>query len=267
MANSCVICGKDCSYFTFCRTCNTLKEEGKILKCKKCNTWHKIDLPCKCAPITKYDNAQQQTKSRKTYKSNSNNKYICKDNHTVDSKSERDIDNYLFQRNIKHTPHKEIYTDEGIAIHPDFYLDELDVYIEHWGFGKENVQYTRQNEKKKEYYRRSGLTLIYTYENPDAYNIESALDRKLKFYKKGQVNFEEDTEESGTNTVLTPQNKDINSNEGTKNSSTTNQPPSDMEEKQDNTTDEDFAENERHIPWLKIGIAAILIVIIYLLFF
>ena len=264
----CVICGKPSRYYyTLCRSCYDLQKEGKIVKCEKCNTLHKLESPCNCTPITKYDAPQQVIKTRKNYKNNTNNKYVCKDNHAVDSKSERDIDNYLFLRNIKHTPHKEIYTDEGIPIHPDFYLDDLDVYIEHWGFGKENTKYTQQNEKKKEYYRKSGLTLIYTYEKPDAYDIESALDRKLKFYKKGQVNFDEENDNEGAQTTIASSNANENNDTVTENQAITEQSMPDTKNVQDNLEDEEYYEEERPVPWLKIALAALLVILAYLIFF
>ena len=117
--------------------------------------------------------------------------YTCKDGHIVKSKSERDIDNYLFDHRIPHVYEKEITTDENIKIHPDFYLPDHDAYLEHWGYGKENKAYTAQKQLKMNYYRRSNLTLICTYESSDARNIEANLERKLTRFEKGKINFEE----------------------------------------------------------------------------
>ena len=47
---NCVICGKPSGYFPLCKEHNTEKEDGKIIKCEECKTWHYIDQPCKCEP-------------------------------------------------------------------------------------------------------------------------------------------------------------------------------------------------------------------------
>lgn len=118
--------------------------------------------------------------------------YPCDDGHIVKSKSEKDIDNYLFIHDIPHVYEKELIIDQNTIIHPDFYLPKEDVYIEHWGYGEENIQYTRQKEFKLKYYKEHGLTLICTYEKTDARkNINSVLEMKLRTFKKGQINFEE----------------------------------------------------------------------------
>ena len=50
--------------------------------------------------------------------------YKCKDGHIVKSKSEREIDNYLFDHGIPHAYEKAISIDADREhdIHPDFYL-------------------------------------------------------------------------------------------------------------------------------------------------
>ncbi|HIX09882.1 MAG TPA: hypothetical protein H9683_06845 [Firmicutes bacterium] len=45
---ACQICGKYSGYFPLCKECNKLKDEGKIVKCDLCGTWHYTDNPCKC---------------------------------------------------------------------------------------------------------------------------------------------------------------------------------------------------------------------------
>lgn len=49
MKKKCVICGKDgYSYFPFCYEHLRMKNDGKIIKCEKCETWHLADQHCKC---------------------------------------------------------------------------------------------------------------------------------------------------------------------------------------------------------------------------
>ena len=121
-------------------------------------------------------------------------KYRCIDGHYVKSKSEREIDNYLDKNHIRHYYEHEVSLDgsKENTIHPDFYLPDIDVYIEHWGM-QDDAYYNESMNHKLEIYKKLKLTLICTYENSDSADIESALNRKLKFYKKHQINYLEDT--------------------------------------------------------------------------
>jgi len=126
-------------------------------------------------------------------------KYTCKDGHIVKSKSERDIDNYLFEHGISHAYERELpygATDKEV-LHPDFYLpnylgEKKHVYIEHWG---NNIQYTKTKKFKMPIYKQLGITLICTYEKTDMGKIDTVLDRKLNkaFINLNQVNYEDTT--------------------------------------------------------------------------
>ena len=48
MGRNCVICGKPSGAYWFCKSCNSLKDEGKIVKCETCKKWHLIGEPCDC---------------------------------------------------------------------------------------------------------------------------------------------------------------------------------------------------------------------------
>lgn len=127
-------------------------------------------------------------------------RYTCKDGHIVKSKSERDIDNYLFEHGISHAYERELpygATDRE-TLHPDFYLpnylgDGKHVYIEHWGYNENNIQYTKTKKFKMPIYRRLGITLICTYEKTDMGKIDTVLDRKLNkaFIRENEINYEE----------------------------------------------------------------------------
>lgn len=165
----CLICDKPSNGYLFCRECyRKYKNKTILLSITNCEKFK----------IMKETYTGQYT-------------YTCKDGHIVKSKSERDIDNYFFDNNIRHVYEKEIITDEDITIHPDFYLPDLKVYLEHWGYGKENKAYTAQKQLKMDYYRRSHTTLICTYEASDSQNIEARLEHKLRRFKHGEINFEE----------------------------------------------------------------------------
>lgn len=52
---NCQVCGKYSGYFPICKECNKLKDEGKVVKCPDCGTWHYADTPCKCEESKKVD--------------------------------------------------------------------------------------------------------------------------------------------------------------------------------------------------------------------
>lgn len=52
MGKVCVICGKPTGMFIFCREHQKEKEDGKIIKCEECGSWHYVHELCKiCKPI------------------------------------------------------------------------------------------------------------------------------------------------------------------------------------------------------------------------
>ena len=98
------------------------------------------------------------------------------------------IDNWLFGHGIAHAYEKAlpIDADKEHDLHPDFYLQKEDIYLEHWGY--ENAKdYKAKKEYKINLYKKLGKTVITTTET-DMSDISSALERKLKFYRKGEVN-------------------------------------------------------------------------------
>jgi hypothetical protein len=224
---NCAICGKPSKFYELCLECNKLKDEGKVIKCESCGTWHYADKPCACQKIASDTTANTKCiiceedsngllfckKCYYKYKdkeillriTNCKNielldysyegKYKCIDGHMVKSKSEREIDNYLFHHGIPHAYERDFPIDDKKenCLHPDFYLSEQEpkgkVYLEHWGFDESHKSYTESKEYKIEKYKEKGITLICTSEKEDSGDIESALDRKLGNYKHGEINF------------------------------------------------------------------------------
>lgn len=167
--SSCIICDEPSNGYLFCRNCyHKYKKKTILLSVTNCK---KIEL-------LKESYTDQYT-------------YVCDDGHIVKSKSEQYIDNFLFNHNIRHIYEKEIRVDEKTVIHPDFCLPDLKVYIEHWGYGKENVQYTKQKKFKLDFYKKNNISLICTYESTDGRNMGSALEMKLRNFQHGKINFEE----------------------------------------------------------------------------
>lgn len=121
-------------------------------------------------------------------------KYVCTDGHIVKSKAEMIIDNWLFTQNIPHAYEKALPIDADARhdLHPDFCLpgyedDKDDIYIEFWGYNEKNIEYTKSKNYKMEKYKEQKVTVICLAEN-DMKDINSSLTRKLKYYKKGEIN-------------------------------------------------------------------------------
>ena len=174
----CITCGKHTDGLLFCPNCyHNYKNKELLFKITNCSNVELLDVD--------YEG-----------------RYTCKDGHIVKSKSERDIDNYLFEHGISHAYERELpygATDKEV-LHPDFYLphylgENKHVYIEHWGYNENNIQYTKTKKFKMPIYEKLKVTLICTYEKTDMGKIETVLDRKLnkQFIKENKINFEDTT--------------------------------------------------------------------------
>ena len=164
--NKCLLCDNNSGKYLFCKECFS-KYHGKTLLLK----------------IT-VDKNQKLELLNESYEG----VYTCKDGHIVKSKSERDIDNYLFEHKIAHAYEKALVLENGaVTLKPDFYLKDKDLYIEHWGYDESNKEYTTRKEYKLPLYKKAGITLIQTTEK-DMQDVETSLEIKLKTYKKGEIN-------------------------------------------------------------------------------
>ena len=118
-------------------------------------------------------------------------KFGCEDGHIVKSKTEVIIDDYFYNHQIKHAYEIPVpMPDENgntVTLHPDFYLPDYDVYLEHWGYGEENKRYTEAKKYKINLYNLNHKTVICTYEK-DMNNMSAMLKFKLENFKKGQYN-------------------------------------------------------------------------------
>lgn len=96
------------------------------------------------------------------YKNNSkyNNKSIlCEDGHVVKSNPEFRIDQFLYKNGIVHAYEKTITLKDGSQIHPDFYIPEIDVYIEYHGV-KGSSWYNKMNKYKDNIFKIEQMTVI-----------------------------------------------------------------------------------------------------------
>lgn len=167
----CIACGKPTEpSFFFCKECYHKYKNKKLLV--------QID---NCKDITILDDSYE-------------GKYNCDDGHVVKSKSEMIIDNILFEKGIPHAYEKAFPIDDNEKhdLHPDFFLpnykDKGDVYLEHWGFNENNIEYTKSKNYKLEKYKEAGITLICTNEK-DMSDPKTSLNRKLEYFKQNIVNF------------------------------------------------------------------------------
>lgn len=113
--------------------------------------------------------------------------FKCLDDHIVKSKGELIIDNYLHHLGLNHEYENTIRII-GKSLKYDWYLPELDVYIEYWGyFGKD---YMKRKEEKLDLYRKgkSKLISIEDIMLQDIYsNLETELAKYIEFNEKTAV--------------------------------------------------------------------------------
>lgn len=96
------------------------------------------------------------------------------DGHMVRSRAEALIDGWLYENRVVHAYEKLVRVDQ--KMYCDFYLPELDVYIEFWGM-EGNSKYRARKEVKLDIYRQNELRLIevkdHHIENLDDYLTEA----------------------------------------------------------------------------------------------
>ncbi len=117
-------------------------------------------------------------------------KYVTLDNTIVKSFSEREIGNFFFIHNITYEYEPLVdWVDSTLdkEYHPDFYLPDFDIYIEHWGlnrhkevpkwFTKSSEEYTALREWKLDQFQKHKKVLVETWEFE---RIEGDLIHNLK---------------------------------------------------------------------------------------
>ena len=185
--HKCITCGKPVDGVLFCVSCyHKYKDKELYFKISNCSNVELLD-------------------------ENYEGRFTCKDGHIVKSKSERDIDNYLFEHGIPHAYERALPygATEKEVLHPDFFLpnylgEKKHVYIEHWGYNENNIQYTKTKKFKIPIYEEMGITLICTFEKTDTGDIDTVLDRKLnkKHIIENQINFNHVEKEQIPNDII-----------------------------------------------------------------
>jgi hypothetical protein len=179
----CLICGHETTGTNhFCHDCyQKYKEKELILKIEKCN---------KCSVMDESYEGERK----------------CKDGHIAKSKSERTIDDFLFDHNIKHIyePSLSFGPNPENVIHPDFLLPNFknsngsgDVYIEHLGGTadpKQKKRYEHIVQYKIPLYQTilgpdgKRLTLLCIYEE-DMDDAEGRITQKLNYLSWHIINY------------------------------------------------------------------------------
>ncbi len=173
---TCIICGEPSNGKHFCTKCyHKYKNKIIYLKIKDC---------------VEYDPLGYEYESD----------LICEDGHIVKSEPERNIDNWLFNHDIKHIYERTYQVSETVKLRPDWCLpgyikDEdghpVDVYVEYWGI-EGSAKYENIKNYKLPIYQEQGLTLVNINAEQDKRDISAALDWKIgqrKNIKPYQINF------------------------------------------------------------------------------
>ena len=152
MGKNCVICGKPSGMYPLCKEHLAMKNDGKVVKCEECGTWHIVGEPCKCATKTAEVKPQADVmddeltciicgrpsngkhfcfKCWNKYKDRSvdiritncketeiideygNKKIVCEDGRKVRSRAEKIINDFFFTNKIRVVYEKEIYYAEN----------------------------------------------------------------------------------------------------------------------------------------------------------
>jgi hypothetical protein len=154
----CLICGKDSNGKHFCIDCwKKYKDKAIDLRITNCEAPGEI--------IDAYGNLQ----------------YKCDDGRKVRSKSEKIISDFLFKYGIRAIYEKTVFyypdNKKTIELHPDFYLPDFDLYIEHNGIDKKGYKYNKTKTEK--IYKELGYKVIVTTE-ADLVDIDAKLKPILK---------------------------------------------------------------------------------------
>ena len=156
---TCIICGEPSNGKHFCIKCwKKFRERTITIEVKNCNEFTVTDA---------YGNKDTKT---------ANGLYVR-------SLSEKIIYDELFRRNIKCEYERTVtYKDEKGEIkelHPDFYLSDYKLYIEHWGYlDSRNKEYEDTKQYKEKIYKAKGYKLAAT-TSKDIKDIQSAIERLL----------------------------------------------------------------------------------------
>lgn len=102
-------------------------------------------------------------------------KFRATDGHSVRSRSEMLIDNWLYMAEIVHAYERKLPVEEDVYC--DFYLPAGKLYIEFWGI-ENDAKYAERKRAKKAVYAKYGFNLI-ELNDEDVRNLDDILPAKL----------------------------------------------------------------------------------------
>ena len=108
-----------------------------------------------------------------------NKTIAARDGTMVQSRGERMIADWLHEKGIRFHHDMKFRILSEFQIRPDFYLPELDLYIEYWGL--DTPQYMMSMYKKRMLYQQQGKRLISLYPK-DLPSLGAILAAKLKLF-------------------------------------------------------------------------------------
>jgi hypothetical protein len=103
----------------------------------------------------------------------------ARDGTVVQSEGERRIAEWLSAHGIAYRYDAKFRIIGEFQIRPDFYLPEMDVYVEYWGM--DTPQYKMSMYKKQMLYQQEGKRLLSVYPS-DLQRLGSLLSAKLKMF-------------------------------------------------------------------------------------
>jgi hypothetical protein len=162
-----------------------ISERDTVHLCRRCNV--KVDSDEYARSMRAFDRPFCDKCFDETYLTRRNfdtkvelNKTIAaRDGTIVQSHGERITAEFLAEHGIEYRYDERIRIVQGMAIRPDFYLPEFDLYIEYWGM--DTIDYKMGMLKKRKLYQQEGKRLVSVYYS-DMPNLQAVLKRKLSKY-------------------------------------------------------------------------------------
>ncbi|MBU4340548.1 MAG: hypothetical protein KKD46_06495 [Euryarchaeota archaeon] len=187
----CEVCGDNSYGKPLCRNCYDMSKEGLLTQCETCGKWKEDDKPlcydCWLKSKNIKTNIKTAIKDKPQIKYTQQNfrekfkeglKVRTKHGLLVRSRIERTIAEFLTDNGII-VQYEPTLILEGRELHPDFFIQAIGVYLEHWG--SDEPEYKEVRRKKEEVYKKYNVKYIST-EESDVDNIYDKLKIELSRY-------------------------------------------------------------------------------------
>lgn len=177
----CAICGEESRGKPLCYGCYQKSKSGEVTKCETCDSWKNNKLPkCKecwsAAEASKGKSGESALDFRERYPDEP--RYRCRNGIMVRSKIEKEIADWLYINGIRFA-YEPLLFFNNVELHPDFYLEDIKLVLEHWGMDSKSYNEKRRN--KERIYRDNNQEYVYT-EKTDEEHLSDKLVRLLQKY-------------------------------------------------------------------------------------